>query len=380
MPNSFEPPVQLTDLRHGVAHRDENAFCGWPFLGGFWRTGSGDWLVGFQKKPANYADPREINHDEVALARPKILTVRSTDNGENWGDPQPLFDMADGPEVVARNGDYSALPPVDFTDPDTLVASGATPDYFRPESQGWVRVSTDGGHSWRPPILMRMTGLPSVSGNGSPLVRPDGVALQFVTVVTENGWKRRPAVFRATEGGGAWAFMSYITPEVDDGAGWADQTLPIRFSPHRYFYPRGIWLPSGRILCSLRGQRDPTSVFWTEIFASDDGGRSWVFHSRVNDWGAPGDLTRMADGRIACVYGCRMPPYGLRCRISEDEGATWGRELILRNDGGSCDLGYPRVMECAPGELLTVYYFNRADDPVQQNGGVRHIAWTKFRP
>ena len=121
-------------------------------------------------------------------------------------------------------------------------------------------------------------------------------------------------------------------------------------------------------------------MLWTEVFASDDGGRTWAFLSRVNDWGAPGDLVRMADGRIACVYGCRTPPYGIRARLSEDDGRTWGRELILRDDGGSWDLGYPRVIESAPGELLAVYYFNRADDPVQQNGGVRHIACTRFRP
>jgi len=48
------------------------------------------------------------------------------------------------------------------------------------------------------------------------------------------------------------------------------------------------------------------------------------------------------------------------------------------DDGGSWDLGYPRVVERAPGELLTVYYMNRRDDPVQMNGGVRHIAQTVF--
>ena len=88
----------------------------------------------------------------------------------------------------------------------------------------------------------------------------------------------------------------------------------------------------------------------------------------------------MADGRIACVYGYRLPPFGLRARLSEDGGKTWGRELILRDDGGSWDLGYPRVTECAPGKLLTVYYMNRKDDPIQQNGGVRHIAQTIFTP
>jgi hypothetical protein len=98
----------------------------------------------------------------------------------------------------------------------------------------------------------------------------------------------------------------------------------------------------------------------------------------VNDWGAPGDLARMRDGRIACVYGYRLPPFGLRARLSEDEGRTWGREIVLRDDGGSWDLGYPRVVEHEPGRLLTVYYMNRKDDPIQMNGGVRHIAQTVF--
>src|SRR4029077_2443860 len=89
-----------------------------------------------------------------------------------------------------------------------------------------------------------------------------------------------------------------------------------RFGAHRYFYPRGIMLPNGRIILSVRCQRDPTSLLWTEIFRSDDGGRTWGFLSRVNDWGAPGDLARLRDGRIACVYGYRLPPFGLRERVS----------------------------------------------------------------
>jgi hypothetical protein len=88
----------------------------------------------------------------------------------------------------------------------------------------------------------------------------------------------------------------------------------------------------------------------------------------------------MADGRVACVYGYRLPPFGIRARLSDDSGATWGSELILRGDGGSWDLGYPRVTEIEPGRLLTVYYMNRKDDPIQLNGGVRHIAQTVFSP
>ncbi len=53
---------------------------------------------------------------------------------------------------------------------------------------------------------------------------------------------------------------------------------------------------------------------------------------------------------------------------------TWGPEIILRDDGGSWDLGYPNAIEQEPGKVLAIYYFNSKDDPIQMNGGVRHIA------
>jgi hypothetical protein len=73
-------------------------------------------------------------------------------------------------------------------------------------------------------------------------------------------------------------------------------------------------------------------------------------------------------------------PSGVRYKVSDDDGRTWGPEMILRDDGGSWDVGYPRVIETEPGKLLTVYYINRKDDAMQMNGGVRHIAWTSFTP
>lgn len=383
MAGRFDPPSRIGTIEHGIVHRDPQAFCGWPFINGFWENAAGDYLVAFQKKPADYADPKSVNHDEVALFGPRIVTIRSSDRGRTWDQDslQLLFDLSADQDALFADlpPDYRAEGPFAFADPDTLVATGGTPDYFRPHSKAWVRVSTDGGRSWLHPILVEQHGLPSVTGSASPLVRPDGVHLLFMTVVTDDGWKRRPAVFRAKEDGSNWAFMSYITSPYDDGAADNDRSLPIRFSGHRYFYPRPVLLPSGRIICSVRCQRDPTSIFWTEMFASDDGGRTWGFLSRVNDWGAPGDITRLADGRIACVYGYRMPAYGIRMRLSEDEGVTWGSELILRDDGGSWDLGYPRVTETQPGEILALYYMNTADDPVQLDGGVRHIAWSRFR-
>ncbi len=44
-------------------------------------------------------------------------------------------------------------------------------------------------------------------------------------------------------------------------------------------------------------------------------------------------------------------------------------EVVLRDDGGTTDLGYPWSVRLDGDRVLVVYYFNR-------EGGVRHIAGT----
>ncbi len=64
--------------------------------------------------------------------------------------------------------------------------------------------------------------------------------------------------------------------------------------------------------------------------------------------------------------------------MSEDGGETWGPELIIRDDGGSWDLGYPNAWEMDDGRICTIYYFNSKDDKIQVNGGVRHVQRSIF--
>jgi hypothetical protein len=117
---------------------------------------------------------------------------------------------------------------------------------------------------------------------------------------------------------------------------------------------------------------------WSELYYSDDGARTWQFRSRINDFGAPTSLVRMKDGRLVSVYGYRLPGYGIRAVVSEDEGNTWGSEIVVRDDGGSWDLGYPQAIESTPGKVMVVYYFNSKNDKIQADGGVRHIERTIF--
>ncbi|HQO33832.1 MAG TPA: exo-alpha-sialidase, partial [bacterium] len=59
---------------------------------------------------------------------------------------------------------------------------------------------------------------------------------------------------------------------------------------------------------------------------------------------------------------------GIRARISKDEGQTWDPEIILRCDGASWDLGYPRTVQRPDGKCVTVYYFHHPDQPERYIG------------
>jgi len=379
----FQPPLRVDTGEHGIVYRNDGEFCGWPFYCGLWKLPGGDIVAGFKKIPASYASGGEISHTRLTVGQGNLVLIRSHDGGRTW-DPasqQPVFDLADDVARLLRdNGEsYVGEPPLDFLDPDVLVMAGALPALLKPDSRAWIRASADGGLTWRQPILLPLCGLPNLTGHGPPTVRQDGMALLGLSTTSADGWTNRPLVY-ASPDGVHWNFLSFVTPAIEGGSAASDRAGPIIFGAIRHFYTRPLALRDGRILASVRFQRDATGVMWTDVFASDDGARTWRFLSRVNDWGAPGDIVEMADGRLVCVYGYRLAPPGIRARVSEDGGRTWGRELVLRDDGGSWDLGYPRVIEVAPGRLLTVYYMNRRDDLIQMNGGVRHIAYTMFAP
>ena len=380
-PSCFQPPMRIAACDHGVVYRDERAFCGWPFYCGLWKFPDGDVVAGFKKIPSDYATTGSISHTRLTIGQGRLFLIRSHADGASWdaAGAQPVFDLADDAgRILREHGEsYAGERPLDFLDRNVVVMAGALPALLKPDSRAWIRVSADGARTWRKPILLPLCGLPNLPGHGPPTVRADGMGLLGLSTTSPDGWTNRPLVY-ASPDGIEWHFLSFVTPAIEGGSAVSDRAGPLIFGAIRHFYARPLALRDGRIVASVRFQREATGVMWTDVFESEDGARTWRFLSRVNDWGAPGDLVEMSDGRLVCVYGYRLAPPGIRARVSENGGRTWGRELVLRDDGGSWDLGYPRVIETSPGKLLAVYYMNRRDDPMQRNGGVRHIARTKF--
>ncbi|WP_309085741.1 sialidase family protein [Chelativorans sp.] len=414
MTTKFYPPRTATDVEHAIVYRRENEFATHPYSRGFWETASGHLICNFSVARADYSgEPRRLAHHNLIKSPGgrRGVTVRSEDRGRTWhvfneDKTRPGMDVkAPDPKLDGKPGPLNEMAPVDFTDRDVLVSNfyyqymqedpqlreflpTVTTEFGPPENQVFFRISKDAGHSWSRSAMLPLDGLYSLSAVESSLVRPDGRCLLFLTggvnkegqhnrfpAGPEHGEPNRPLVYRSTEDGTTFHFLSFITPKDDPN-----------FSGLQQMYPRGLMLPNGRMICTLRIDRDWAGDMWTELFKSDDGGRTWQFLSRATDFGAPGTPVLMSDGRLVLVYTYRLPPYGMRAVVSEDGGSTWGPEIIIRGDGGSWDIGYPRAWEVEPGRIGTIYHYNDKDDPVQVKpsgtlwgaGGVRYIARSIF--
>lgn len=376
-------PEKVRDAEHFLVYRNDREFAAWPFYCGLWKTADGSLVAGFKRVPSSYGQYADVDHTNLTRNKGHIVVIRSTTGGRSW-DPwsiREVFDMAIREEKDFPGGaaaDWSSLPPLDFRSRDTLIMGGGIPALFAPNARGWMRASTDGGRTWRPHTLLPQDDFPSISMPGTSIysTREDGVMLVGVHTNAPGAQGPRPIIY-ASPDGMTWHYLGSII-DGEPSSPYYPGGSPFAAAPH--FYPRPVVLKDGRVIASLRYQRDARHVIWTEVHESLDGGRTWHWLSRVNDWGAPGDLVPMSDGRVVCVYGYRLAPQGIRYRVSEDGGRTWGREMILRDDGGSWDVGYPRVIELEPGVLLTTYYINLSNDRIQVNGGVRHIACTIFKP
>ena len=99
----------------------------------------------------------------------------------------------------------------------------------------------------------------------------------------------------------------------------------------------------------------------------------------------------LRDGRILVLYARRISPRrGMGAIVSEDGGATWSPDIILRDDpsvsattkvrGAPCDysdIGYPLATELEDGRIFAAYYYLVNDG--NNFGGSRFIAGTFFR-
>jgi hypothetical protein len=129
--------------------------------------------------------------------------------------------------------------------------------------------------------------------------------------------------------------------------------------------PSTIQMIGGEFLTTIR--RKEGREHWIDTYVSSDQGQNWEYLNRAAEStggsvGNPPSTITIKDRRILVTYGYRSEPYGMRARLSEDNGRTWGDEIILRDDAGCWDLGYPRSVQRTDGKIVTIYYHNDSID------------------
>jgi hypothetical protein len=166
--------------------------------------------------------------------------------------------------------------------------------------------------------------------------------LVFLTAGKSDGSEGRTLCVKTSDGGLSWEFLSWIGPEPD----------VFRIMPST------VRLSGNEILTTVRKRESDRRLI--KAWLSKDNGASWEFLSEVAPdvgGGNPPSLIKLSDGRLAVTYAHRAEPYGMRGRLSEDNGRTWSDPVIFREDGGNWDIGYPRSVQRTDGKIVTIYYY-----------------------
>jgi len=221
-------------------------------------------------------------------------------------------------------------------------------DAIAAQSSGsWIRRSADRGLTWSAPIRV------PVSAPHGPLCLRNGDLLYLGKPY--GAWDDMThgsiTAARSSDGGQTWQVLGLVP--VHPGT-----------DPANYHEPHVVELPSGRLLGMIRiedhngkelkGAGIPSfSLMQTE---SVDGGRTWTTAKPLGFYGSPPHLLRHSAGVLVLTYGYRQAPFGQRVAFSDDDGATWDHDWIIRDDGPDGDLGYPSTVELGDGRLFTVGY------------------------
>ncbi len=351
---------------HHIIYKDPGAYSCFPDI---LRSGDELWVSFRRAAGFSVAALRQGLYDHVDKGA-RIALSRSTDGGKSWTSPAilPAFDPECGEQdpSIAELADGTLL--INFFRWRVVPESEKERLFYPSRRQydgSWSDVegpfiirSSDRGQSWeRQPVLVDSCPLTRAGTSDSVLALPDGDLLMGVY-----GADPGSSVCRA-----------YTVRSTDRGDSWGQPARIARHSQISFEEPALARLPDGRLLAMLRA-RVAGSYQYLFQATSDDEGHSWRDLQPTPMWGHPAHLLLLADGRLLCSYGYRRKPFGVRACLSQDGGQTWdmAREFVLRDDGGSRDVGYPATAQLTDGTLVTVYYIHSAD-------GVRHIAATCWR-
>jgi hypothetical protein len=361
-----KPDSDIRKVGDVVIYRDDGYYSAFPSIV---RRRDGELLVAFRRAP----ERRLLGETSHSHTDPnsQIVLVRSRDDGRKWSrEPELIYahpfggsqdpcmtQLRDGTLVCSSygwallNADYAAR----LTHPlrhGQFAFLG-----------GYVLRSRDAGRSWQgpwlPPHIKSDTtcdifGRPTPAYNRGDICEGSDGRLYWVVAANLNSSPRR------TE--------THLLISSDQGENW-DYSCPVAADAKVTFNEASLYeTPGGDLVAFLR-----TANFndHTAIARSRDRGKSFQPWQDAGFQGHPHHALQLPDRRALLVYGYRHAPFGVRARVLEAEctDSATAKEIVLRDDGGNRDLGYPWTTMVSSNRALVVYYFNQAD-------GTRYIAGT----
>ena len=350
-----------------VIYRDERFYAAFPSIVA---RPDGELLVAFRRAP----DRRAFQATGISHCDPNsyLVLVRSRDLGRTWStDPEliyahPFGGSQDPCMVELDDGSLLVSSYAWMLVPDEAMKQGHEPMHTMfgwPFTfiGGYLMRSEDAGATWQGPIL-------------PPQIDEQTTYFPSVPIPAMN----RGAMVQGADGRVYWAVA--VDPRSNPGVSCLHLLVSDTWGE--------TWEPAGEIAADDKVVFNETSLLETAggdlvafartaqfddhgvVIRSSDGGRTWEPWQDMGFQGHPYHAVKLPDDRVLLVYGYRHEPYGVRARLLDPDCRDFsGEEVIVRDDGGGRDLGYPWACVAADGRALVVYYFN-------QDEGVRHIAGT----
>lgn len=344
---------QYANGKNIIIAYDSNYFYGWPANHGIWSWGN-EILVGIMR--GNYLF--DVLHHSIDRSNQVALLARSLDGGETWSIEDPENFVTDPGKPVPLKVS------IDYSDPDIAIRHHNDRFYY----------SHDRGKTWKGPFTFTGIDMGELTSRTDYNIIGKNTYLAFLSRI-DNKVKAnlpdRAFCVKTKDGGKTFQFVSWMT-ETDTIRSVMSSTVRI---------------DANHLISALRRRYDPPVTDkplpqqnWIDVYESLDNGSTWKFLSKVADTdngtrnGNPPSLVLLKDGCLCVTYGCRKVPYGIRAKISSDNGKTWGKEIIIRDDAITKDVGYPRSVVRPDGQVVTTYYFT-TNENVEQ-----HIAATIWDP
>ena len=358
-------PKSIRKLDDLVIYSDPGFYSAFPSIV---HRPDGELLVAFRRAPERRAfGEKSSSHTDPNSF---LVLVRSRDKAKTWSRPElihahPLGGSQDPCMVQLRNGTiicssyaWALLDDKVAEAKKNVMRHG--PFVFL---GGYLVRSKDGGRNWEEPIIPPATrGELTLDAFGQPVPAYNRGAMcegkdgRLYWVVAAN----TVATPRKSE--------THLLISSDQGRNWT-YGCPVAQDPKVTFNETSLYeTPKGTLVAFMR-----TANFddHTTIARSTDRGQSFQPWEDAGFRGHPHYALRFPDQRVLLVYGYRHKPFGIRARVLDAEctNASTAPEIVLRDDGGNGDLGYPWATLLSKNRALVVYYFN-------QNDGTRHIAGT----